>query len=318
MASTEEASAHLHTHSSLLDRRTAARNAASLAATLAMTLAAGIASAQGTPAAEAAPAVSAVRIPAGSHYVAMGSSYAAGPGITTVEPGTPPRCSRSVDNYAHQLARRRGLVLTDAGCSGARTVHVLEAWDELPAQVDALRPETRLVTVTIGGNDLGYMQVLGGGACRGLGLTESGPGRPCPDVRAPAEAEYEGVASRMRAIAAAVRARSPRAQLVFVDYISVLPPDGVCELAPLGQADAALARQVDSRLRAVTAAAARDSGALLLEASRLTRDHHACAADAWVNGFPRPDPQVPPVVVFHPKLAAMTAIATALDSMLPR
>jgi lysophospholipase L1-like esterase len=308
----------MRTLSRSLERRIAARDAAPRAAALMLSLAAGVASAQAAPAAETVPGATALRIPAGSHYVAMGSSYAAGPGITTVEPGTPPRCSRSVDNYAHQLARRRGLVLTDAGCSGARTVHVLEAWDELPAQLDALRPETRLVTVTIGGNDLGYMQVLGGGACRGLGLKESGPGRPCPDVRAPADAEYDGVATRMRAIAAAVRARSPQAQLVFVDYVSVLPPDGTCELAPLGQADAALARQVDARLRAITATAARDAGALLLEASRLTRDHHACAADAWVHGFPRPDPQVPPVVVFHPKLPAMTAIAGALDSMLPR
>ena len=62
--------------------------------------------------------------PAGSKYVAMGSSFAAGPGITTPDEGTPARCTRSKDNYARQLARRRGLKLTDVSCSGATTAHM--------------------------------------------------------------------------------------------------------------------------------------------------------------------------------------------------
>jgi phospholipase/carboxylesterase len=39
------------------------------------------------------------------------------------------------------------LDLTDASCSGATTQHLLAPWNELPAQLDALRPDTRLVTV---------------------------------------------------------------------------------------------------------------------------------------------------------------------------
>src|ERR1700712_5265347 len=60
----------------------------------------------------------------GARYVAMGSSYAAGPGIDPVEqPRT--RCGRSTRNYAHQLAGRRSLTLVDVSCGGATTAHVL-------------------------------------------------------------------------------------------------------------------------------------------------------------------------------------------------
>ncbi len=120
----------------------------------------------------------------GAHYVAMGSSFAAGPGITASADQPPNRCTRSADNYAHQLARRRGLTLTDVSCGGATTAHLLGPWGELPPQLDALRPETRLVTVTIGGNDVGYI----GGLIRASCLSRAGATvGACPQVPAPTE-----------------------------------------------------------------------------------------------------------------------------------
>lgn len=62
------------------------------------------------------------------HYVAMGSSFAASPGVTTSADQPPTRCARSVDNYAHLLARKLELQLTDVSCSGATTAQLLNAW----------------------------------------------------------------------------------------------------------------------------------------------------------------------------------------------
>jgi hypothetical protein len=121
----------------------------------------------------------------------------------------------------------------------------------------------------------------------------------------------------MRQIAAEVRRRAPRARLIFVDYVAVLPPTGHCAVAPLADADADTARAIDARLRQITAQVARESGAGLLEASVVTREHHACAADPWINGFAKPDPAAP-VAFYHPRLAGMTAVAEALDRMLTR
>ena len=50
-------------------------------------------------------------IPAGSRYVAVGSSFAAGPGLTPRAPASPRRAGRSSGNYAHLVARALGLDL---------------------------------------------------------------------------------------------------------------------------------------------------------------------------------------------------------------
>lgn len=256
-------------------------------------------------------------VPAGAHYVALGSSFAAGPGISTIEPGSPPRCARSVDNYAHQLARRRGLQLTDASCSGATTPNLLSAWDELPAQLDALRPDTRLVTVTVGGNDLGYMSGLVASSCLGLAPPGTKQTPSCRPAAIPDEAAYAGLASRLQQVAAEVRRRSPEARLVFVDYATVLPAKGRCAAMPLSDEDAAISRDIDSRLRRLTAAVALENGASLLRAGDVTRDHHVCAADPWMQGYVAPDPSRR-VAVYHPTQLGMTAVADALERLLGR
>jgi hypothetical protein len=80
-------------------------------------------------------------LPEGATYVAMGSSYAAGPGITTAAPDSPARCGQSADNYPRQLARRLKLKLVDRSCGGATTADVLKTGPlGLPPQVDGLTP----------------------------------------------------------------------------------------------------------------------------------------------------------------------------------
>ena len=84
------------------------------------------------------PNVGMSSVASGARYVALGSSYAAGPGVTHAADARDPRCTRSNDNYAHQIARRLKLELVDVSCSGATTRHVLQGWRELPPQVAAL------------------------------------------------------------------------------------------------------------------------------------------------------------------------------------
>jgi lysophospholipase L1-like esterase len=252
-------------------------------------------------------------LPHGAHYVAMGSSYAAGPGITTAVVDSPARCARSKDNYAQQLARRRGFSLTDVSCSGATTAHVLGPWNELPAQLDALRTDTRLVTVTIGGNDLAYMGGLVGASCRAVNVS---PGAStCPSGRVPTDADYAKVREALRQIAAQVKQRSPLAQLVFVDYATVLPARGVCALTPMTTVEAQSSRAIAARLAKITGQVAQQSGAQVLRASAVTREHHVCAREPWMNGYTAPGPNAPRAP-YHPTLAGMTAVAAALDKAL--
>ena len=60
---------------------------------------------------------------------ALGSSFAAGPGI---EPIVDAAASRSGRNYAHQLAERLGAELVDLTVSGATTANVLDTPQQTP------------------------------------------------------------------------------------------------------------------------------------------------------------------------------------------
>lgn len=249
-------------------------------------------------------------LPAGSKYVAMGSSYAAGPGLKPYEPEAPARCTRSTHNYAHQLAARRGLVLTDVTCSGATSAAVLEPWKEVPAQMDAVDADTRLVTLTIGGNDLSYIGNLMSLSCQIAGKAAA----PCWPVKWPEDADFQRTADAMRRIADQVRARAPAALLVFVDYYTVLPTTGTCAATPLPDGAADRSRATGARLEAMTAEIAKEKGALLVRVGELSRDHDVCAADPWMVGSPAPAGGM----AYHPNLAGMTAVAEALDKTLPR
>ena len=94
-------------------------------------------------------------------YVALGSSMAAGPGIPPRDRAAPLRAGRSAGNYPHLVAQRLGLDLVDVTYSAATTAHVLtDRQHDQPPQADALDGSEVLVTVTIGGNDVGYIPLL--------------------------------------------------------------------------------------------------------------------------------------------------------------
>ena len=107
--------------------------------------------------------VSDVHTPPVDRYVALGSSFASGPGI---DPLVDVGCGRSARNYAHLVAERLGLDLVDVSSGGATIDDVLTASQALmsggtvPPQIGAVGPDTDLVTATVGGNDVGYLRTL--------------------------------------------------------------------------------------------------------------------------------------------------------------
>jgi hypothetical protein len=99
-------------------------------------------------------------------FVSMGSSYAAGPGVGQPDPASG-GCGRSLTNYARTVAAHRHLDLVDVSCSGATTENILDHGQHgFPAQIEAVTPDTRLVSILIGGNDVAYVGDLYGFSCR--------------------------------------------------------------------------------------------------------------------------------------------------------
>jgi lysophospholipase L1-like esterase len=240
----------------------------------------------------------------------MGSSYAAGAGIGPIVSDSPKRCGRTQNNYAHLLAARMGLDLVDVSCGGATTAHILGPWSELPPQKDAVTPDTRLVTVTIGGNDLNYVRNLMTGTCGRTPGMMPPAGRACPPVVWPVASDYQALEQHLRQIAQEVRRRAPQARLVFVDYVRIVPDAGGCADVPLDEAQMAAARETFRRMAEVTKKAASAEGALLLPAGQLSKGHEACSSNPWGSG----DPGKP--TKWHPTAAGHEAIAKALAARL--
>jgi lysophospholipase L1-like esterase len=242
-------------------------------------------------------------------YVALGSSFAAGIGLGERVAGSPLVCQRTVNSYPQTLARAAGMSLVDMTCSGATTKHVLRGGQLfLGPQLDGLGPETELVTVTIGGNDISYVGDLTFLAARkGNGITARaarlfGEG---PNVLAPRD--YDKLLADLRAMLVEIKRRSPKARIVVITYPRILPAAGTCEKLALTEAEVSGMRLVGDRLAAVTAEAARQEGAMLVDMQKLGAEHHACSSAPWVNGWVNPAG-----TPFHPTRAGAQAIAAAV------
>ena len=250
-----------------------------------------------------------------AQYVALGSSYAAGPGIAPTVSGSPERCARSAENYAHVLAGRHGLSLVDVSCSGATTHDVLFAGQfGLPAQVDAVTGQTQWVTVTIGGNDVFYMANLIASTCTARSASpQSAAGCEVkPDDLV--EERFRALPDSLREIVARVHLKSPHAQVVFVTYFTVLPQQGTCSRVALTAEQADHMRAVAVRLGDITRQVAGQTGSGVVDVAALSRTHDACSSDPWVLGARREAGEsIPP---FHPNREAMRAVGAALDAYL--
>lgn len=275
---------------------------------------------QGTPSASPPP-----RVPADSIYVALGSSFASGPGI---DPIIDAACSRSGANYPHLVAATHDLQLADVTCGGA-TVNDLLAVGRLgrPPQIDAVASDAKLVTVTVGGNDIQYVSQLIRTAYQNepMALEEALVDIPkgtqnlirpvlCAPVtdedRRATRAALDGLPARLVEAIREIRRRAPDSRILVVDYLTVLPRvAGECSSLPLSVEQAMYFLDIASQLNVATKLAAEQGGAELVEASKASRDHHACAASPWVFGFEFGDILAGGAKAFHPNGRGMAAVA---------
>ena len=248
-------------------------------------------------------------IPAGSRYVAMGSSFGAGPGLTPRAPGSPRRAGRSAGNYAHLVAGALGLDLRDVTYSGATTSDLLQPTAAgLPAQLDAVTPDTRLVTITAGGNDVGYLPRL----------TLSSlpwPLRAVPRVRASiagfgdqavTDERFAQLERNLATIGQRLHDRAPVCRVLFVDYLTILPPQGQDQGTPPPAEMARWGRAIAARLAATTQAGAGAAGCEYVAVSAASADHHAWSQAPWTRRFHLSLRGGAP---YHPDAAGMAAVA---------
>ncbi|WP_424189261.1 SGNH/GDSL hydrolase family protein [Actinokineospora sp. G85] len=273
-------------------------------------LACAVALAAGTPAASSADRAS--DVPAYQRYVALGDSYAAGPGIPDQTGGG---CGRSTANYPALVAKWLGVpTFVDVSCGGAVTADLRSAQrlgqGTAEPQFDALTADTDLVTLTVGGNDTGFGEILS--TCAREGSADPA-GNRCQRRYTAAGGDLLAtrVARTGRDVVAALRAihqRAPEARVIVVGYPRILPAGPGCwPLVPFAAGDTAYFDATQRLLNDTLAAAAAETGDAFVDPYPYSDGRDACAppAQRWVEPLLPASPASP----VHPNAAGMAAVA---------
>ncbi|MGA9870044.1 MAG: SGNH/GDSL hydrolase family protein [Rhodococcus sp. (in: high G+C Gram-positive bacteria)] len=253
-------------------------------------------------------------------YVALGDSAASGPLIPR-STGTP-GCLQSDANYPHVLAGLVGAAsFVDVSCSGARTENIAERAQStnsgpIPLQIDALTPETDLVTITIGGNDVDLVS-------RARGCVNFSPepeGSSCAEALTAGGTDViaesiDASAPRWGEALGDIADRAPNAEIVVVGYGTYVRPGGCYGTQPVWARDADYLQSSVDRMNDALAEQAEQRGARFVDVAEISVGHDACAvpAERYLEGVVPANPAAP----LHPTAAGMAAfaqeIATALS-----
>jgi GDSL-like Lipase/Acylhydrolase family len=249
---------------------------------------------------------------AGEDYVALGDSYTAGPLIPLQIP--PLGCLKSNNNYAH-LAQRtlRYEQFRDPSCSGAETEDMTNTQNVTPGpnppQFDSLSADTELVTITIGGNDIGFSSIAED--C----FTFQRTGSPCRDKyvvngRDEISERIKATADDVAAVFQGIHARAPKAHAYVLTYAAIFPERGTFGCwpqMPVADGDIAYLREKQKELNAMLVEQARMNGVGVIDWYAASIGHDACKPPLvrWV------EPAVPAnaAAPVHPNIFGMIGAA---------
>jgi len=254
--------------------------------------------------------------PAAAHaadWVGLGDSYAAGPLIPN-QSLSPLGCLRSDHNYAH-LAVPAGASLSDVSCSGAKTTNMTGSQSTSagtnPPQFNALSAATKVVTLQISGNDIGFTEIIQNCA------TANPFGRPCQDryVKNGVDeirARITAVTPKVAAVIQGIHQRSPSAKVLVVNYAAIFPTSGsgCWPQVPIAFADVPYLRGIQGALNSMLAQQAGANGATIVDAYTASTGKDACKSSGtrWV------EPLVPgnAAAPFHPNARGEAGVAAAV------
>lgn len=202
-------------------------------------------------------------------YVALGDSYAAGVGAGSyLSDGT--SCHRSLLGYPGLVATAGGFNLNLQACSGAITSDVLDR------QLGTLSDTTAKVTITIGGNDIGFADVIT--TCLGTN-TEA-----CLNAVAAAKQQATSeLPTKLGSVYSAVKTRAPNATIVATDYPRLFNGSDCSILTSFTGTEMAALNDGANTLAGVIKTAASASGIGYVNVQPPFVGHALCDATPWIN-----------------------------------
>jgi lysophospholipase L1-like esterase len=240
------------------------------------------------------PAASAVALP---QYVALGDSYSSGVG-TRVFYEEAGECDRSPDAFGPKVAAAKGYTLSFQACSGATTPEVNEK------QLGTLSSTTSLVTITIGGNDAGFSNVIINCALyyftcgSAIGEANEFIAKKLPGLL---ETTYKDI-----------RAKATTAKVVVLGYPKLFTKEGTtCNVNFLTSGNEKKMNETAEKLDAVIKARAEAMKFTFVNPTSAFESHEVCASVEWLNGQSNPLSES-----YHPNVKGQEEFTSLVEAAL--
>ncbi|MDT0203026.1 SGNH/GDSL hydrolase family protein [Nocardioides sp. AE5] len=235
---------------------------------------------------------------AGPSYVALGDSYASGTGTRSyINDGT--SCQRSNSAYPKLIAAQRGYTLNFQACSGATASTVTGD------QLAALNASTRYVTLSVGGNDAGFADVLT--TCAMPGWMSN-----CNGAINTAQGYINNtLPGRLSTLYASIRSKAPNAKVVVIGYPRVFMGEDCNALTWFSPDEQARLNQTADLLNSRIQAQAAAKGFTFANPTSRFTGHAVCDSPEWINGLSSPISES-----YHPNTAGHSSGLAPLVSPL--
>jgi lysophospholipase L1-like esterase len=202
------------------------------------------------------------------NYVALGDSFSSGVGTGSYTLSS--SCRRGVFAYPWLVAQQRpNTALTFVACSGATT------GDVMASQIASVTAATTIVTVTIGGNDIGFSNLI-------VQCTLTDCSSALDRTRATLTTF---LGPRLDTVYAAIRSRALGARAVVLGYPRIFSSAGCLGTLGITSTERTKANQLADALDALTAARGAAAGLTYKSAVLPFTGHAVCSSSPWLNGL---------------------------------
>jgi lysophospholipase L1-like esterase len=222
-------------------------------------------------------------------YVALGDSYSSGVGTRSyIDDGS--NCQRSTYAYPSLLAAQKGYALNFRACSGATVADVTNT------QLSALSSATRYVTISVGGNDAGFADVLTECALPGWASNCNGAINNAQNII------NNTLPGRLSTLYAGIRSRATVAKVVVVGYPRIFMGEDCNAFTWFSPSEESRLNQTADLLNSKLSAAASAQGYAFANPTSRFIGHAVCDSVEWINGLSNPVSES-----YHPNRAGQSS-----------
>ncbi len=216
-------------------------------------------------------------------YTVMGDSYSAGSGGGD-EYGA---CGQSANGYGTWVAAALGTQVTNLACAGFSTEQVRTL------EVPYLAPNTTLITLTAGGNDIGWTTAIA--AC----LAPASTVAVCKSAVANSIKLMRNLPKSVSSMLKAIKAKAPGAKVLYVGYPRLFEPQNMAAVGytPTQISGTKTLNAAADLLNGILAVSALSNRTAFVPVAYLFNGHGVPSASPWLNYPGGANPYA-----FHPNL----------------